>query len=99
MELKSSDGGVYNNRHVLEQKNYDGLGANQSTGGMNRYLELDLSGIKQQAKSFEDGKVLRGDDLYLAERLQPTSNGSIVKLYYQLTVFANYGSCCAEEPH
>ena len=99
VELKSGDGQNYHNRHVLEQKNYDGLGANQSTGGMNRYLELDLSGIKQQAKSFEDGKILRGDDLYLAERLQPTSTGSIIKLYYQLTVFANYGSCCAEEPH
>lgn len=78
---------------MLEQKNYDGLGANQSTGGMNRYLELDLTGIKQQARSFEDGKVLSGDNLYLAEKLQPTSTGSIVKLYYQLTVFANYGSC------
>jgi len=54
---------------------------------MNRYLELDLSHIKQQAKSFEDGKILAGDNLYLAEKLQPTSTGSIVKLYYQLTVF------------
>jgi hypothetical protein len=66
---------------------------------MNRYLELDLSNIKQQAKSFEDGKILAGDNLYLAQKLQPTATGSIVKLYYQLTVFANYGTCCAEEPH
>ena len=100
VELRAGDGQTYNNRHILEQKNYDGLGANQSTGGMNRYLELDLSHIKQQAKSFEDGKILAGDNLYLAEKLQPTSTGSIVKLYYQLTVFFwNYGSCWAEEPH
>lgn len=99
VDLRASDGLVYTNTHLLEQKNYDGLGANQATGGLNRYLELNLSNIKQMPKSFDDNKPLSKDDLYLAERIQPTASGSIVKLHYTLTVFANYGSVCAEEPH
>jgi len=83
----------------LESKEYDGLAANSNTGGMNRFLELSLAGIRQQARPFDDVKPLSADDLYLAERMQPSSHGNAVKLWYTLTVFCNYGTCCAEEPH
>ena len=73
------------------KNNYDGLGPNASTGGLNRYLELSLAGISQQPKSFSDHKALDKDDLYLAERLQPTATGSVVKLRYELTVRCDYG--------
>lgn len=76
VELKAKDGHTYNDRRILEQKEFDGLGANQSTGGMNRFLELSLAGIKQQARPFEDGKDLDRDDLFLAEKIQPTAKGS-----------------------
>jgi len=99
IELRASDGRVYNDRRILEQKDFDGLAANQSTGGLNRYLELNLASIKQQARSFTDGKSIGKDDLFLAEQLQPTARGAIVKLHYTLTVQCNYGTCCAEQPH
>lgn len=92
VDLRASDGLTYTDRRVISQKNYDGLGANASTGGLNRYLELSLADIKQQARAFDDSKPLGKDDLFLAERLQPTATGSIVKLKYTLTIRANYGA-------
>jgi len=86
VELRSKDGREYHDNRIISQKQFDGLGANQSTGGLNRYLELNLATIKQQPRSFEDNKSLDKDDLYLAERIQPTSKGAIVKLHYTLTV-------------
>lgn len=97
--LRARDGAVYSDKRVLEEKRYDGLGAGQATGGMNRFLELSLANIRQKPRPFDDGKPLNSDYLYLAERLQPTSKGNTVKLWYTLTVFCNYGTCCAEEPH
>ena len=99
VELRGKDGRTYTNKLVLEQKEYDGLAANTATGGMNRFLELSLANIRQQARPFDDVKPLSADELYLAERIQPTSQGNSVKLWYTLTVFCNYGTCCAEEPH
>ena len=99
VELRSKDGREYHDNRIISQKQFDGLGPNQSTGGLNRYLELNLATIKQQPRSFEDHKSLDKDDLYLAERIQPTSKGAIVKLHYTLTVNCDYGTCCAEEPH
>ena len=99
VDLKASDGQTYSDRRVLSAKDYDGLAANASTGGLNRYLELGLADIRQQPRGFDDGKPLDADDLFLAERLQPTATGTAVKLRYTLTVRCNYGVCCAEEPH
>jgi hypothetical protein len=99
VELKAFDGFTYNDRRVLEHKRFDGLAANQSTGGMNRFLELSLANIRQQARPFDDDKKLNKDDLFLAEKIQPSSHGKFVKLWYTLTVNCNYGSICAEEPH
>lgn len=99
VELKAKDGQIYTENRLLESKRFDGLGANQATGGMNRYLELSLAGIRQQARPFDDNKSLDKDDLFLAERIQPTAKGTIVKLHYTLTIHCNYGSVCAEEPH
>jgi sporulation-control protein spo0M len=99
VELRAKDGRTYNETRVLENKQFDGLGANQSTGGMNRYLELSLSGIKQQARPFDDQKALDKDELYLAERIQPTAKGHTVKLHYTLAVTCDYGSVCAEQPN
>lgn len=97
-ELRAADGHQYNDRRVLEEKKFDGLGANQSTGGLNRYLELSLRDIKQQPRSFDDQKSLDKDDLYLAEKIQPTASGSIVKLSYTLGIYPDYGTCCAQDP-
>ena len=91
VDLRASDGQTYTDRRVLSQKNYDGLAASASTGGLNRYLELGLADIRQQPRGFDDGKPLDKDDLFLAERLQPTATGSTVKLRYTLTVRCNYG--------
>ncbi|CAI2364882.1 unnamed protein product [Moneuplotes crassus] len=99
VELRSKDERTFTDNRVLESKEYDGLAANSNTGGMTRYLELSLAGIRQQARPFDDVKPLSADDLYLAERMQPSSHGNAVKLWYTLTVFCNYGTCCAQEPH
>jgi hypothetical protein len=66
---------------------------------MNRFLELNLSKIKQQARPFDSEKLLSKNDLYFAERIQPSAHGKNVKLWYTLTVICNYGSICSEDPH
>jgi hypothetical protein len=99
VELRAKDGLLYTDQRVVEQRDYDGLEANQSTNGLNRYLELSLATAKNKARSFDPNKPLKEEDRFLAEGLQPSCTGSIIKLWYTLTVFANYGTCCAEEPH
>ena len=99
IELSASDGKVWEDKRVLEQKDYDGLGAGQSTGGLNRFLELSLANLKNQVYDIEN-KVLSSDDRFMAEQMQPTSSGVLVKLYYTLTVFSNHVSTCAGSlPH
>ena len=75
LSLTFISGQIFTENRLLESKRFDGLGANQATGGMNRYLELSLAGIKQQARPFDDSKTMSKDDLFLAEHIQPTAKG------------------------
>jgi len=85
--------------HTLETKDYDGIGANQSTNGLERYLELTLSNFENRVYEYEPGKAFAADDEFIAKQMQPTCSGKKVDLSYRLTVQAQYGSICADLPH
>ena len=54
------------------QNKYDGVEARKETGGLTRYLQLDLSMIKSK---IHDADGMNADDVFIANQIQPTTSG------------------------
>ena len=79
----------YQERRIVATKAFDGIAANQSTKGNFRFLDMDLSQVKDPVMNRKD-KNVKKEDLEMAERLSPTVNGSLIRLNYALIVTGVY---------
>lgn len=63
-------------------------------------MDIPLYEIKSQvnASNFTDFSPLHAEDYFLAETLQPTTNGVHVNITYQISVKMVYDTYCASEP-
>ena len=61
------------------QNKYDGVEARKETGGLTRFLQLDLSMIKSK---IHDADGMNADDVFIANQIQPTTNGQFLNVSY-----------------
>lgn len=74
--------------------------AETSTNGFTRYLDIPLYEMKTNVNRYEFNEFVnfQDTDYYLAETLQPTTNGVHVNITYQLSIKLHYGTYCADQP-
>eukprot|EP00343_Euplotes_focardii_P008540 CAMPEP_0205822174 /NCGR_PEP_ID=MMETSP0206-20130828/11256_1 /ASSEMBLY_ACC=CAM_ASM_000279 /TAXON_ID=36767 /ORGANISM="Euplotes focardii, Strain TN1" /LENGTH=213 /DNA_ID=CAMNT_0053118209 /DNA_START=694 /DNA_END=1335 /DNA_ORIENTATION=+ len=91
---------VYRRNFKKGEKNFDGVEPRTETEGFTRYLDIPLSELKGKvdAHQFTDFTPLDGADMYLAEAIQPTTNGLHLNITYKLSVKLCYDTYCATEP-
>ncbi|CAI2372112.1 unnamed protein product [Moneuplotes crassus] len=85
----------YNNTYVVLEKEYPGIPQGQSTKGENQFMELPLReyGNKMDREEFKE-QIEGRDDHAMGEGVQPTSTGRLIKITYELKIFADYDICC-----
>ena len=96
VELRG-DGHEFKEDKTLVQRDFEGIGANEKTDGLNRFLELSTAGLRNEVRDKKKKEILPEDRNY-GEMMQPTANGHIVKFYYELSVTSRYDVCCANTP-
>lgn len=96
----TSWGSVYNRTFPKATKYYDGIGANDSTNGFTRYLEIPLAEVRNEVfkHTYTDFAPMDGLDQYLAETLQPTTTGLHLNITYQLSIKMEYDIYCSNHP-
>jgi hypothetical protein len=64
------------------------------------FFDIPLSDMKGHVNTslFDDFGNIYHDEKYLAESLQPTTNGAHVNITYQLSVNLEYDTYCANQP-
>lgn len=66
LRLTDEKGQIFTDHKILETKPTQGLGAGESTGGLNRYLELNLANFSNRVYEWESGRTLTADDDFFA---------------------------------
>ena len=96
----TSWGSVYRRTLNKGEKFFDGIEANKATEGFTRYLDIPLIELKGGVNTalFTDFTPIYNDEMYLAESVQPTTNGLHVSITYQLSIKLIYDTYCAKEP-
>lgn len=96
-EIFSTDHTVNFDNTVLNQ-DYPGISKNKKSDGF-QFMELPLRKQyhdpgKSTYSEFQQDK----DDQYLADGIQPTVSGKLVKINYKLRIYPEYKTCCVCSP-
>ena len=93
-------GSIYRRTHKKAEKFFDGIEENKATEGFSRYLDIPLSELKGEVNTslFADFIPIQNNEMFLAESVQPTTNGQNVSITYQLSIKLIYDTYCAKEP-
>ena len=95
----NADGHAYHRTHTILSRSFPGVDPYAKVD--NQPLQINLSESKQsyQNHMYDDIKPLNGDDMKLAEFIQPTTNGRWVNIQYELEISQDYeGTCWIESP-
>ena len=95
----NADGHTLHLTHTILSRSFPGVDAYAQVD--NQPLQINLSEIKQsyQNHMYDDIKPLNGDDMKLAEFIQPTTIGRWLKILYELEISQDFeGTCWIESP-
>ena len=84
---------------TIFEREFDGIGENQRTDGMERYMELPLNEYHVKSDKNKFSTAFKDqDDYYLGESIQPSTNGRLVQVSYTLNVVPEYNTVCVCSP-
>ena len=79
-------------------KEYPGIKAGEKTELQGRFLELPIQSVKNAQLRQRKKKPWSVEDRFLAENMQPSTDGEIVKCTYSLRIVLKHDICCSGNP-